>query len=140
MADPHAILLVPTEDGASLLALGRLGQRPPCLVSYPKRGPDTQPPWSPYAIPTMDMGYGRVLALPLRWDGELVPEGWDRARRACADLPRGQRPTGPVLMWLHDFRPLCSDVVVLAQFLASAGLCRVVLLDLVDGVLVERAP
>ncbi len=126
MADPHAILLVPTEDGASLLALGRLGQRPPCLVSYPKRGPDTQPPWSPYAIPTMDMGYGRVLALPLWWDGELVPEGWDRARRACAEI--------------HDFRPLCSDVLVLARFLASAGLCRVVLLDLVGGALVERAP
>lgn len=101
MADPYAILLVPTEAGAALLAARRLaGQR-----------------WGP------ECG---TRGLALWWDWDLVPEGWDRARRACAEI--------------HDFRPLCSDVLVLARFLASAGLCRVVLLDLVGGALVERAP
>ncbi len=143
MADPHAILLVPTEGGAALLALGRLGQRPPCLVSYPKRGPDTQPPWLPYAIPTMDMGYGRVLALPLVWDGMPVPDGVFRAWNAWG--PDEDEVEFEATGWTtYDVLAEALDGAGAAEWLARSlermGLCRVVLLDLVDGALVERAP
>lgn len=102
-------------------------------------------------------------ALPLWWDGALVPEGWDRARRSIRPLVEHLdayiqwRPTVPAGDTLgraiarHDRYglgrlldrpdPMLGSVQIAAMVAACAGLAsRVVLLDLVDGRLVERAP
>lgn len=78
-------------------------------------------------------------ALPLWWDGALVPEGWDRARRVfyanaaehlVAEVKRGPGTNPPLHFVLH-----------FSLHLADAGLAsRVVRLARVDGRLVEVSP
>jgi hypothetical protein len=77
-------------------------------------------------------------ALPLWWDGELVPEGWDRARRvyaaACAAYP------DTIADRAHETaNPELPRVLALADMLVSHGLvaARVVRLARVDGRRVE---
>jgi len=74
-----------------------------------------------------------ACALPLWWDGALVPEGWDRARRVA-------RAAGVTTFW-PDEEPSLRSVVRQGELLIEGNLAsRVVLLDRVDGRLVERAP
>jgi hypothetical protein len=119
MADPHAILLVPTEAGAALLADGACRSRPPGVTHDTRNGE-----WVDYL--------SRPDALPLWWGGALVPEGWDRARRVLLPLAEAWSvlalPAPPLDMLLYA-----------ALWGAKHDICRVVLLDLVDGRLVERA-
>ncbi len=120
MTAPHAILLVPTEAGAALLAGGRYGARAPSV--HLAQSPNAT--W----CDCEDGGLYYPSALPLWWDGALVPEGIDRAIRVLGDIPDAPHAD----RW--------AAPMALARVLEAAGLCRVVLLDLVDGRLVERAP
>ena len=135
MADPYAILLVPTEAGAVLLArrwLARWGVDGtlPGEAWYDALG--WSAPWDPYDTDGPLALWPKTRGLALWWDGALVPEGWWRAW--CAWTAGVSRPA-PCPM-----RPDCAEVLELAKELEAGGLCRVVLLDLVDGALVERAP
>lgn len=153
MADPHAILLVPTEAGAALLADGVCGGRPPIVSRWPDGVSIAGLRLDTWAIkPARSVvGLEETSAVVLWWAGELVPEGWDRARRVWHETGE----TEILLKWdwddedvdrdelldaANNFWPLAEQVLVLARALAFDGLCRVVLLDLVDGALVERAP
>lgn len=74
--DIVAALVVPADgDPGGLLAPGRYGALPPVVRFYGDLG------WAPYAIPSLYMGATQHLALPLWWDGALVEEAWDKARR-----------------------------------------------------------
>jgi hypothetical protein len=129
--DVVAVLVVPADgDPGGLLAMGKLGQRPPCVIDY---GRSTDG-WQPYAIPTMTTGTG-TLALPLWWDGALVPEGWDRARRVWFHTP-GRTP----LDQGHRFEVSLAQAEMVGLDLVRLGLAsRVVRLARVDGRLVEVA-
>lgn len=74
-----------------------------------------------------------VWGLKLLWDGGVVDDGWDRARRQCV-------VNGVTGVALRLFGPNLNEVLFLARALEAAGGGRVVLLDSVDGVLQERAP
>lgn len=136
MGEPHAVLLVPTQAGAALLHVG------PSLRIHPTdlgQGIAATRCGHPPRV----IFHGRVDdALPVWWDGALVPEGWDRARRVAWD--RSGFPEGPELAaTLDSAEVMCPGweaVLRLARALEAAGLCRLVLLDLVDGRHVERAP
>lgn len=159
MADPYAILLVPTEAGAALMADGACGSVAPRVgidsyngrwSSTPRRAPALDGyclcpgcrQWTPRNHPEAHEhldGCSEVArvsllpsGLPLVWDGAPVPDGVFRAW--CAWTAGVSRPA-PCPM-----RPDCAEVLELAKELEAGGLCRVVLLDLVDGALVERAP
>lgn len=126
MTAPHAVLLVPTEAGAALLAVGDLGAKPPVVWFHPAEGGKVR--WSEWSV-------GRNCtraALPLWWDGALVPEGWDRAERVWAAARARRCRTS-------DLDMCASQALLLAEGLEADGLCRVVLLDLADGRLVERS-
>ncbi len=130
-SDPIAVLVVPVDgDIGGLLAVGRCGARAPCCTRLRSFG-DEPERWAAGRM----VGYpGEIVALPLWWDGALVPEGWDRARRVLD--ARGDAWVGRYL-----FAPTLSNVIIGAQAFVYNGLAaRVVLLDLVDGRLVERAP
>lgn len=129
MAEPYAILCVPTEAGAALLDMGPCCSFPPVA----DRGWDGK--WYPadpeyrHSIPEPD----EVQALPLWWAGALVPEGWDRARRVAF-------ATHPAWMMTTIMEPDMQQLLMVARFLEKHRLCRVVVLDLHEGVPVERAP
>lgn len=73
-------------------------------------------------------------ALPLWWDGALVPEGWDRARRIIDSAPL----PGAAMDFVHDFHPDVVMTEAIADWLVQASLAaRVVRLARVDGRLVE---
>ncbi len=135
MADVVAVLVVPAEgDPGGLLSPGRcgssLGGGPPCAElygvwcgAYDAMRETASDQWSgePTEAP-------KAIALPLWWDGALVPEGWDRARRV-------HRATG----WETSIKanPTCSQAISLARDLVAALGGRVVRLARVDGRLVE---
>ena len=74
MSKIHAVLLVPEpNDPHGLLAEGPCGARPP-IAYIPNRGWKWREGPCPEEFPT-----GRALVL--RWGGEPVPEGMDRAAR-----------------------------------------------------------
>lgn len=78
---------------------------------------------------------GYELALPLWWEGALVPEGWDRARRVANDSP-----TMPDYSSLRAFTATPESCGWLADALVTMDLAsRVVRLARVDGRLVEVA-
>lgn len=124
MGSPHAILCVPTKgDPGGLLKVGPSLRLP--------AGPDIAV--TRCAHPPRIVFHGsREDALPLWWDGALVPEGWDRYVRVLLTALGGQDDY-PVSRW-----PTADGVLAAAS--AGTSLCRVVVLDLVDGALVERAP
>lgn len=132
---PHAVLVVPAEgDPGGLLAAGPCGSAPPAVYRIP--GED----WQPGLAPKPDRPPPKILrfALPLWWDGALVPEGWDRARRvygvSCADYPDviADRAYDTPLPGMQRLQAL-ADMLVSHGLVAS----RVVRLALVDGRLVE---
>lgn len=119
MAEPiYAILCVPVAgDPGGLLRVG---------PSLQLLGPDIAV--TRCAHPPRIVWHGsRSDALPLWWAGALVPEGVDRLHRAM----------------LHEHwsrNPDAGAVLQMARQAEWDGLGRVVVLDLVDGVTVERAP
>ena len=134
MADPWGIVLVPTEAGRALTEPGR-------RMEIPEHGSADRPRLQVTRAarpPEVCWGYDDATrsfppnGLPLWWEGAMVPEGWDRAERVwVAAYPRRCRTS--------DTDPGVSEALLLAEGLELDGLCRVVLLDLVDGA-VERAP
>lgn len=136
------VVLVPTVEGRALLADAPCGGRPPAVRWMPRmdggRGRWIEPAASRAGGP------GSVIALPLWWNHVLVPDGWDRARRVWAAWDGQQRPfasldpeyaRAPARFWW----PCLEEVLAVARALESAGLCRVAVLDLVDGAVRERA-
>lgn len=132
MAEPYAILAVPVAgDPGGLLRVG---------PSLQLLGPDIAV--TRCAHPPRIIWHGsRSDALPLWWAGALVPEGWDRARRVAFDAAgfTGGPGLAATLDSVEVMHPGWEAVLRLARAMESAGLCRVVVLDLVDGVPVERA-
>lgn len=153
MSPPVAVLVAPVGDsGGSLLALVRLagqGWSPQLAPGEVWREPsgDWSAPWDPYDTDGPLAIWPVERALALWWDSALVVEGWDRARRALfhhPDLHPAFRDA------LRSFGPDDDDDDMswpggraewAAVELVRLGLgARVVLLDSVDGRLVERSP
>lgn len=146
--EPYAILLVPTEgDPGGLLADEACGALPPMVSS---RIPSNDKP----SIELRDewaVEHGRhahgprtrtVFALPLRWDGMPVPGGIFRAWQAWGP---DEDPEFESTGWsTYDVLGEALDSAGAAKWLAYAvercGRGSVVVLDLVDGRHVERAP
>ncbi len=134
MTEPWAVLVVPAAgDPGGLLANGVLGATPPFVWRHVHKDGSTC--WDPRCQRAW-LATDRQHALPLWWDGALVPEGWARfvySEDALSPygLPRARRT---FRMWPD------LDTVLASAFAAErAGLAsRVVLLDLIDGRLVER--
>ena len=150
MADPVAVLVVPAPgDPGGLLRDGPAGARPPVAVALKldaDRHVDMRAPlrWLAWhEVPeSLVAGTNEEIlhalnaerALPLWWDGALVTEGWDWARRALVEHGRTHNAAG-----VYCFLPLEDEVAALARRMVVDGLAsRVVVLDLVDGRLVER--
>ena len=108
----------------------------------------TRRPWYTFPPPTVTLGpngwrIGRDVtdpmrvvmphwALPLWWDGALVPEGWDRARRVAHKVDLTER------MRIEAWNPTIEEVIRFADLLVKVSLApRVVRLARVDGRLVE---
>lgn len=122
-AEIVAVLVVPAEgDPGGLLAPGACGSVPPSAwVRRYGRGARWTPGLSGHRTPGD--------ALPLWWDGALVPEGWDRARRVG------------ISVWNNEPNPDLGTVLVCATSLCDRGWgARVVRLARVDGRLVEVEP
>lgn len=142
--EPRAIVLVSTEAGGALTATGTFGARPP--LCYRAGSDEENSGWVPCRLSCRYVGV--TLGLLLWWDSALVPEGWDHARRVWSESATAAAtlaevdPGGWVLAdrAADDSWPEAACVLILARALERAGLCRVVLLDLVDYALVERAP
>ena len=131
MTAPWAILLVPAEAGAGLLEVG-----PRLRLDCPS---DLDIIVSRCGHPPRIVFHGRHPdALPLWWDGALVEEGWDRFRRWALGRTEEDGSEGRdfcTAMWCQ-----ARDASMAAEWAAeSVGGFRVILLDLVDGRLVERA-
>lgn len=138
-AEIVAVLVIPAEgDPGGLLAEGACQAWPPRVGSSAAHDYGS---WKAGAKEWTPMGWDEqgaydTEALPLWWDGALVPEGWDRARRsmyrAVSKLDGESEP------WcLLD--PGLSDVLWAAARLAAGQrlASRVVRLARVDGRLVE---
>jgi hypothetical protein len=134
-----AVLVIPAGgDPGGLLAAGRCGGTPACVYECcPPRGPAEPLTWT---VGWWNVaGTHSVNALPLWWDGALVPEGWDRARRVfyahgpAHDVESIKRGPGT--------NPPLSFVEEVAPWFVECGLAsRVVRLARVDGRLVEVSP
>ena len=136
VGEPFGVVLVPTTAGRALTADGPLGALPPMVSRYPDGTTFAGIPMDRWAVEHGRHAHGprsRVTrGLPLWWDGALVREGWWRAW--CVRTADMSRPAPcPVC-------PGVDDVLAICRELEAAGLCRVVVLDLVDGALVECAP
>lgn len=134
MGEPWGVIVVPASgDPGGLLAVGRCGALPPTV-------------YQSFHPPTWKIGHpGPLLgALPLWWDGALVPEGWDRARRVLASWLESSHNTIPALaavcraMGMNT--PDRTLTLILAVGLWRAGPAdRIVILGRSeDGRLVER--
>jgi hypothetical protein len=130
VADIVAVLLVPADgDPGGLLATGRFGS-PPRVAAC--RGCGQWDHWGCAALWTAAL----PVALALWWSGDLVPEGWDRARRVHSAAP-GRTPLGIA----HLLTPSLAQAEMLGFDIARLGLAsRVVRLARVDGRLVEVTP
>lgn len=132
--NPWGIVLVPAEgDPGRLTQPGALGCMPPVARRWPARDPGTWEHTPPSAEVVLNRAAWRSqeVGLAVWWDGALVPEGWDRLLRCIDTDDSDHAPRHPPV----------GEVVDMANYalrykvnLAS----RVVLLDLVDGRLVER--
>jgi hypothetical protein len=139
-----AVLVVPAAgDPGGLLAAGPCGGVPPRVLSGHTCAYGSHQEWqTPDDLDGRDCYMCRhpLFALPLWWDGALVPEGWDRARRvyltACRGNPRA------VHYGTAEVRdPDLYELVGVADELVHADLAsRVVRLARVDGRLVEVTP
>lgn len=134
--EPFGIVLVPTEAGRALLYPGA----PVYSVRDMLHGWVVEATNGNACVHAPTEGDGHVhdmerdvWALELWRAGALVPEGWDRARRVASDLH-------PAWMMPTIMEPGADQLLMVARFLEKHRLCRVMLLDLVDGAVVERAP
>jgi hypothetical protein len=137
MSDIVAVLVVPAEgDPGGLLAAGACGSIPPLVRRWDTaRGPWWGRHYCPEGSVVTD-DYG----LPLWWDGSLVPEGWDRARRAYV-AGAGAVLSHPAVRQVELLDPTPDQAVVLADGLLYRSFAsRVVRLTRVDGRLVELEP
>jgi len=150
--DPWGVLVVPVAgDPGGLL-------RRPSTLDYGSQsfGYSAPSAWCMVGVPPFvtllppnDGTMSTTSAFPLWWTGALVPEGWDRARRAYAAACRavGHHETAAEIM-AHPDPVTAEDAAnrghsmvgfTVAYGARGLGLAsRVVLLDLVDGRLVER--
>lgn len=127
MADVVAVLVVPAEgDPGGLLREGSCGPIPAMVANYGSWGLAGQGPRDWYITSTVWVG---AVALPLWWDGALVPEGWDRARRVADDR-----------FYSEMCDPDVDCAIEYAEFVAAKTGGRVVRLARVDGRLVEVEP
>jgi hypothetical protein len=135
-----AVLVVPAEgDPGGLLARGGCEARPPLVHRRIALITDPAYTWLNGWRTQGSIASDVESALPLWWDGALVPEGWDRARRvyaaSCADHP------DVIADRAYDTpSPGMQRLLALADMLVSHGLVasRVVRLTRdADGRLVE---
>lgn len=129
MSDIVAVLVVPAEgDPGGLLAEGACQAWPPRVGSSAAHDYGS---WKAGAKEWTPMGWDEqgaydTEALPLWWDGALVPEGYDRARRVG------------ISQWDDTPNPDIDTVMICAVSLCERGWgYRVVRLARVDGRLVE---
>lgn len=130
-----AVLVIPASgDPGGLTARGRCGAVNPCVWRFDTdwTGDEDNDSWG--INPD-------ELALPLWWDGALVPEGWDRARRVWWTIHERES------WWIGSAGPPypeLTQVLFLAASLTRSGdpprASRVVRLARVDGRLVEVEP
>lgn len=118
MLAPSGVAVFPAEgDPAKFRLDGRCASRPPLIrwVGY----------WK--AFDSL-IQYGRGnSALPLWWKGELVPDGWDRARRAVWALSHVS--TGAWVL-ASEPNPTVAQAVDFAHLLVEMGLAeRAILMD-----------
>jgi hypothetical protein len=130
VADVVAVLVVPADgDPGGLRGSTRLA-----LPRCPSPVEETHAGAPPMVVLSEPPDYPE--ALPLWWDGALVPEGWDRARRAWSHAP-GHTPLGVG----HRFEVSLDQAEMVGLDLVQLGLAsRVVRLARVDGRLVEVSP
>jgi hypothetical protein len=123
-----AILAIPSDDDASggvgLMAPTVLGGRLPLAYAGDRnRGWQEDPTWH---------GHG----LALFWDGQFVPEGWDRFRRVVGEQFGGLHRHAQMLCGRST--PNMSEALTVARAAAERGIiARVVCLARVDGRNVE---
>lgn len=147
MGDPWGIVVVPAEgDPGGLLDDGACFSSPP-MARLNRRFEPAAPRdgmvyrWmaggrEAYCAMANTQNRMRPLSdgrfgLPIWWDGKLVPEGWDRLRRVAYGLhPAWIMPT--------IMEPDTHQALMVARFLTKTAGARVVLLDRVEGRLVER--
>lgn len=85
MKNIAGIIIVPQTAQArtTLMARWRNAPSPPASAVWNEADGGWDPDWSPLCDtwdPVTNTG-GVPCALPIWWDGTLVPEGWDRLRR-----------------------------------------------------------
>ena len=137
MGETVAVLVVPAEgDPGGLLSPGRCSAVPPVVVSGHVCVYDYHREWQPlgdFVGSDCYMCRHPVRALPLWWDGALVPEGWDRFVRAACTLAGDDRPVSRFPALADMLRAASPSPGTAASLLAS----RVIRLARVDGRLVE---
>lgn len=147
MIPPVAVLVVPAAgDRGGLLTPGPCGAMLPWAQQVRVSGPSyTGLVWAAGSRwPPEDPRH--VGVLPLWWDDALVPEGWDRARRVLANRMRSFLPSdwsggAGALLDASPGTESILDTALMGRLLFELGLASgVVLLDRVDGRLVERVP
>ncbi len=161
---PWSILVIPTKDDPGKLLATREGRGPVPVVVWRLvhdrvdddgrrlASVDLRGEW---AFPGEYLGdidfregapihsWRHVHALPLRWGAELVPEGWDRARRVWWNWS-GFHPPEKAIRQIGDamcdlFDPGVLDILALARALELCGLVeKIVLLEREGDRLVER--
>jgi hypothetical protein len=122
-AEPVAVLLVPPKHKP-----GPLLERGACLSAAPFVTlccGEWAPRWVTIGL--------EATALPLWWDGDLVPDGWWRLWLAWTGGGRqaGPCPLSPTLSYVRQ---------IAREYVEEHAATRIVLLHHVDGHLVERAP
>jgi hypothetical protein len=122
-----AVLVVPADgDPGGVLAPGRCGIIPAMAEMRHTYDPHGAPGPEEWTIVSTLWTVRR--ALPLWWDGALVPEGWDRLIRTIGTDDAEDATRHPSLVGVLDW----------AEFARSRGLAsRIVRLARVDGRLVE---
>ena len=151
MSDIVAVLVVAAEgDPGGLLAPGRCGAQPPMVhraVRELYTGTDLT--WERLQLGDWStlgsVGASTESALPLWWDGQLVPEGWDRARRVLWTRGRHIHPAHHYVVHAIEVESLdletegaSTSAQWLAVELVRQGFgSRVVRLARADGRLVE---
>jgi hypothetical protein len=140
-ADPWGVLVVPVAgDPGGLTTPGRCNARPPMATSSHTCGYLSHREWTIEPEPrACYMCRHPMEALTLWWDGALVPEGWDRARRVIWNR-LGWAWDDEMVALLSEMEPTVAQAITVAGWLVVPGgpASRVVLLDLTDGRLVER--
>jgi hypothetical protein len=143
VSDIVAVLVVPADkDPGRLLEPGPCDAMPPVVVSGHLCAHDGHRRWqlrSDFAGDGCYMCHYPLRALPLWWNGALVAEGWDRARRVV--LNSAEKLSHHEGMLCGRFHPNLSEVFRVGELAVFAGLAtRVVRLTRVDGRLVELEP